>query len=365
MNGKLLRHNIESMQKRDGMINLSVTVVTILLCSILLSQISVKTTSAQLPLIPLVSTREHFRLDSGELRTDQHNTTDYTHLAIPGLDGGSECPPEVAIYIHGVWASESGAIEQADRTRLSLFTDHYKIPVIGYTWDSNTAFSPDDLSASEHGWKVAKKIADQNGPKLAHFLIDYLTTCKLHHQDIKIRVIGHSLAARVIFSSLLNLDKNTSWNSNGFKITSVDLLGAAIGENVPSKGTLVGHAITNVVIKFYNLYDPRDVMLLKAYGPIEGSDALGLTGAYSVSHPSNYIEQDVASFKMQLQDANGTAQPDCLDREVPFSMVLTYFGWISVPTDNHCGYMGFRDQTNWNSIRSDGAMSTVISGWRE
>ena len=67
------------------------------------------------------------------------------------------CPPEVAIYIHGVWASESGAIEQADRTRLSLFTDHYRIPVVGFTWDSNTAFSPDDLSTSEHGWKVAKK----------------------------------------------------------------------------------------------------------------------------------------------------------------------------------------------------------------
>jgi len=96
--------------------------------------------SAQLPLIliPLVSTREHFRLDSGELRTDQHNTTDYTHLAIPCLDGGTKCPPELTIYIHRDWASESEAIEQAERTRLSLFKDHYKIPVIGYTWDSNT-----------------------------------------------------------------------------------------------------------------------------------------------------------------------------------------------------------------------------------
>jgi hypothetical protein len=361
MNGKLLGHNIEGMQKKDGIINLSITVVAIVLCSILLAQISVQTTSAQLPLIPLVSTREHFRLDSGGLRTDQHNTTDYTHLAIPGLDGGSKCPPEVAIFIHGVWASKSGAIEQADRTRLSLFTDHYKIPVIGYTWDSNTAFSPDDLSASEHGWKVAKKIADQNGPKLAHFLIDYLTTCKLHHQDIKIRLIGHSLAARVIFSSLLNLDKNMSWHSNGFNITSVDLLGAAVEENAPSKTSLIGQAIKNVVIKFYNLYDPRDVMLIEAYGPIEGPNALGLRGAYSVSHPRNYIDQDVSSYKMQYQKANGTAQPDCLDDQVPFS----YFGGIPFPTDNHCGYMGFRDPRNWNSVRSDGAMGTVIAGWKE
>ena len=49
------------------MINLAVTVVAIVLCSILLAQISVQTTPAQLPLIPLVSTREHLRLDSGEL----------------------------------------------------------------------------------------------------------------------------------------------------------------------------------------------------------------------------------------------------------------------------------------------------------
>ena len=63
--------NIEGMQK-DGMINLSVTVVAIVLCSILQAQISVQTTSAQSPsiLITLVSMREHFRLGSGELRTD-------------------------------------------------------------------------------------------------------------------------------------------------------------------------------------------------------------------------------------------------------------------------------------------------------
>jgi hypothetical protein len=102
-------------------------------------------------------------------------------------------------------------------------------------------------------------------------------------------------------------------------------------------------------------------MLIEAYGPIEGPNALGLRGAYSVSHPRNYIDQDVSSYKMQYQRANGTAQPDCLDDQVPFS----YFGGIPFPTDNYCGYMGFRDPRNWNSVRSDGAMGTVIAGWKE
>jgi len=123
--------------------------VAIILCSILLAQISVQATSGQLPLIPLVSTREHFRLNSGELRTDQHNTTDYTHLDIPGLD--VEAMPSGSGHLH------SWSLGQRKWSNRTVFTDHYRIPVVGFTWDSNTAFSPDDLSTSEHGWKVAKK----------------------------------------------------------------------------------------------------------------------------------------------------------------------------------------------------------------
>jgi hypothetical protein len=163
---------------------------------------------------------------------------------------------------------------------------------------------------------------------------------------------------------LLSLDKNQTWINNGFKITSVDLLGAAVNEDVPSNNTPIGHAIRDVVVKFFNLYDPRDVMLLQEYRPSEAHDALGLTGAYSVIHPSNYAEQDVESYKMQLQDANGTAQPDCLDDQVPYTWVWNGFVWVYIATDNHCGYMGFRDPLNWNSIVSDGAMGSVIASWQ-
>lgn len=104
-------------------------------------------------------------------------------------------------------------------------------------------------------------------------------------------------------------------------------------------------------------------MLLAEYGTTEGHDALGLTGAYSVSHPTNYAEQDVESYKMQYQDAAGIPQPDCLDYLVPAGWVLTRSGLIYTEIDNHYGYMGFRDPFNWNSIVSDGAMWPVIVCW--
>jgi pimeloyl-ACP methyl ester carboxylesterase len=327
---------------------------TILITTLSIVNPVIHTISSQVTTIPLVSTRDNFDLNSGNLITPEHNTTDYVHSNIPGLDrGNTVCPNEVAIYVHGVWASKMAALEQADRTRLTLATDHYSIPVIGFSWDSNTSVGPD-------GWNNAKNIANQNGPKLAHFLVDYLTTCKQNHQDVKIRLIGHSLGSRVIFNSLLNLDKNPIWKNKGFKIESVTLLGAAVNEEMPAKNTPFGTAIKDVVHKFFNLYDPSDVMLLISYNFAENHDALGLRGAYSVTHPINYIEQDVHSQKMQFRDANGTAQPDCLDNLVPSTLI----GFVYTSTDNHCGYMGFRNPSNLNSIISDGAMGTAIADWK-
>jgi hypothetical protein len=116
----------------------------ILITSLSIVNPAIHTISAQVTTMPLVSTRDNFDLNSGNLITPEHNTTDYVHLNIPGLDGGNTtCPNEVAIYVHGVWASKMAAVEQADRTRLTLATDHYSIPVIGFSWDSNTSVEPD------------------------------------------------------------------------------------------------------------------------------------------------------------------------------------------------------------------------------
>jgi esterase/lipase superfamily enzyme len=61
----------------------------------------------------------------------------------------------------------------------------YTFPVIGFSWDSDTEISQD-------GWNYAKKIAKENGPKLAQFILDLKNNCP----QTKIRLIAHSLGAR-------------------------------------------------------------------------------------------------------------------------------------------------------------------------
>ncbi len=48
----------------------------------------------------------------------------------------------------------------------------------------------------------AKTIAQQNGPKLAHFIFDYVNTCKHQfNKNVNVRLISHSISARLILST--------------------------------------------------------------------------------------------------------------------------------------------------------------------
>lgn len=53
--------------------------------------------------------------------------------------------------------------------------------------------------------------------------------------DIKVKLIDHSLGARVILSSLNSLVNNSAWNSNNYSIASVQLVGAAVDNEEVSK----------------------------------------------------------------------------------------------------------------------------------
>jgi hypothetical protein len=87
---------------------------------------------------------------------------------------GASCPGELAVYVHGVWASKEKAEEQTERVYLSLplRNSGYVIPVVGFSWDSNTALS-------KQGWTAAKKIANENGPLLGKFVEDFKTKCQV------------------------------------------------------------------------------------------------------------------------------------------------------------------------------------------
>jgi hypothetical protein len=292
---------------------------------------------------PIVSTRGHFSLHTGKLNL-VHNLGDYNYSYVPGL-GGYPSPDnkELAIYIHGVWTGQASAKEQIDRTKLSLNANGYNIPVVGFSWDSNTATNPS-------GWNIAKIIANQNGPKLANFISDF----KANSPNCNIRIIAHSLGAKIVESTLISLyNNNQKWKKSlVYNITSIHLIGAAISDKAPSKNQPFGIAIENIVNHFYNLYNPEDNALKRAYVKTEDQNPLGLFGLKKgEASPANYSERNVMFEIPPFTKASGIYQTFC-DKAV--------YGW----GDYHCGYIGFRESYPFNKVlKDDGAINVIVEDW--
>jgi hypothetical protein len=319
--------------------------------SVMAQTLTLTTTNTSYRIDDIVSTRGHFDyLTTGELISG-HNRTDYEYYDdnSSGIEGEIICPhqKQIAIYIHGVWTDETSANEQFDRTAKSLAANDYSIPLIGFSWDSNTPLS-------KNGWGIAKNIARDNGPKLAQFIFDFKNKCK----DTDIRLIAHSLGAAVVNSTLITISNNQALNNNvnnNFNIKSVHLLGAAMDRNTAASNTTFGTAIENVVDSFYNLRNPEDNMLEYVYRYVENRDAIGLLGIqHSLPIPSGYSERQVDSEILPIPDADANAKLDCFD----------FF--VLLPGDNHCGYIGFRNLHPFgNILRDDGSIDIVVRNWSE
>ena len=249
----------------------------------------------------------------------------------------NNCPGELVIYVHGVWASEDDANEQTERVFLSLQESSYTYPVIGYSWDSDTKFVLNDEDLSKQGWEVAKKIANGNGSLLAKFILGFKEICPTDN----IRIIAHSLGARVTLSALSDLhnhffgdDEIIPTNGIPKTIKSVHLLGAAVNlEQIstnPSNCLIdelsiecSGRAIESQVQDFYNYYNTEDNMispikiwilfttveLPSVYQQSENNIALGSTGIEITSNVPNNFHQDDVTFEIPIfrdADSNGT-----------------------------------------------------------
>lgn len=220
---------------------------------------------------------------------------------------------------------------------------------------------------------------------LANLIFSLVNTCKQDFtKDIKVRLIGHSLGARVILSSLNNLVNNSAWNSNNYSIASVHLLGAAVDNEEVSKdkrdididGTNwntiksnYGQAIEQEVQDFYNLYNPEDNAFepnpvypfdpFQIYPSYEGDWALGQTGYQTIPYnlflslPKNYVQINVQDEILPLCDADGDNEPD-----FPLATNMVIFRG-----DNHGGFFGFRDAENNTRLMDDGAMSILVDNW--
>lgn len=279
----------------------------------------------------------------------------------------------IAIFVHGWEESEKIAEERLNRVKLSLANNSYTGALIGFSWPSDTV------------WLGAQFIAEANGPKLGQLIYNLKIDCPA----ADIRIIAHSLGARVVLSSLDSLYKNPLWNTKDFKIKSVHLLGAAVDdEEVSNRSEFItidqtnwgspksdyGQVISAEVTNFINLFSSKDSMLkpnitpaLQIYPTFESDLALGQNGyqkyplypildsKYNLmkreSLPKNYIEKDVKDELVAICDADADRH---LDK--PFLV-----GQNITVGDNHRGYLGYR--VNETKINDDGAINLVVSNW--
>jgi hypothetical protein len=351
----------------------------LLIIGIVIFHITALNNTVQAQVSPLVtSSRGFFDIRSGDTLQDI-NTSLPNASSILNLDI-TECPNETAIYVHGVWASEEVAKEQTERVALSLNSLNYNIPVIGFSWDSNTPFSLENHSVSQKGWMTAKIIANKNGPLLAQFITDF----KEHCPNTDVRIIAHSLGSRVVFSALQSLQENRQSmnitnNDTSNKIKTVHLLGAAVDNEQASINPLdcllnfpslecSGRAIESEVEDLFNLYNTEDNMVAptfsgtvpSVYEMTEDDDALGGSGAEDIiSTPNNYNETNVRGEILADTDANGDG--DC---DLPIYWGFGFTGCsIFFRGDNHFGYMGYRSFGS-EDVYDNGAMNIVVSNWR-
>ena len=178
---------------------------------------------------------------------------------------------EITIMIHGLRNNTSGALTKFVIAKRKLVQLGYKNPVIGYSYDSNTTGAQYILHAL-HALHVGVIIANKNGRNLAKFVTDF----KQKSPETKIRLIGHSLGAHVILSTIKNLAKNTR---NKGIIEAVYLFGGSI----PSDALSVKNAsyVQKIVCaKIRNYYSPYDEVLRTVDDWNWADTPIGYKGAY-------------------------------------------------------------------------------------
>jgi Alpha/beta hydrolase of unknown function (DUF900) len=346
-------------------------VVFVLLPTVIPSKQKTASSSTVSKYLPLVSTRASFNNNTGDLLTN-HSETDYTAYHGSGLKDG-KCPAEIAIIIHGWAINQNMATERFVRAKISLNNNSYNMPVIGFSWDSNTRIQPDHA-----GWTIANLIAKENGLKLAQFILGFMHRCTNSTSHSKVRIVARSLGSRVALSALDSLHNNREWKNKNFKITSVHLLGAAVDDEEVANDHLYifnnasivnnilewydvygiksayGKAIENEVLKVYNLFNPKDKVFSNIYSSVEHDNALGLKGAQTgITNASNYSQANVQNEIAGRCDADGDGKPDLRITDCK----------IIDRGDNHGGYFGFRDPSTKKLI-DDRVMAVVVHDWQ-
>ena len=198
-------------------------------------------------IFPRISTRGFYDLYSGRTIENESYRL-YPKRNFEALIGSKD----ITIMIHGLRNNTSGALTKFIITKRRLAQLGYKSPVIGYSYDSNTT-GVQYITSALHALYTGVIIANKNGRNLARFITDF----KHKSPNTKIRMMGHSLGAHVIQSTIKNLAKNIK---NKGILEAVYFFGGSIPNNALS--TRNGIAAQKIVAtKIRNYYSPYDDVL--------------------------------------------------------------------------------------------------------
>ena len=228
---------------------------------------------------PKISTRGYYDLKTGKtIKNTSYNI--YPKTTFHKILQKSE----IAIMIHGLRNNKSGALAKYVIAEKRLKSLNYPHDVVGYSYDSNTAgvqYRSTALSALKVGVLIAKK----NGKNLSKFITDV----KSENPSIKIRLMGHSLGAQVVLSTIQSLAKNSK---NKGIIESAHLFGASIPAN-SMKPLIHGNEFQKIINKkIINYYSPYDDVLKAAHDEKWVESPIGYRGALGTTC-SKYFQKQV------------------------------------------------------------------------
>ncbi|MGN6346764.1 MAG: esterase/lipase family protein [Candidatus Nitrosocosmicus sp.] len=229
---------------------------------------------------PTISTRGQFNMLTGHLNPGV-GTTSYTLTGppFPGLHNNIACPDTAIIFVHGMFTPRQGAMDDFSGFAPALSSKGF-LSLFSWDSDTNTNTSAANIIRSVH---TAETIGDQNGMKLAQFILDYGTACP----QMKIRLVGHSMGNLVILQALNILNQvrivyPDVWHK---LLTSVDLLGAFVPVSSvrPGGEFYDGLKMAADIHSYYSSLDSVMYLLEFADNLPNINPALGHTDAHVIS----------------------------------------------------------------------------------
>lgn len=244
--------------------------------------------------------------------------------AFPGLSIDAACGEDLIIVVHGFNNSPEKALNRFGVAQQALQQNGYKGSVVGFSWDADTQLDP--FSAT--GYRTAKAHTEGSGPALAA-LIDAV---KFACPDMKVRLIGYSMGARLALEALLH---------GKSKVDAIYLVGAAVDNEEVEIGERYGRAIEGRAGKVVNYFSPEDSKLGSFFALKEGDRALG---KHDIEHrgrsPRNFRGVNVAKELPEVDKAGEIAAG-------------------AEKGKNHSGYLGTRNDAG--KLTDDGVMNLIAA----